>query len=738
MKKALIFILLTGFTLSAFGQNTTIDSLKILIDKTKSPEERIDLKNKMATEFTQVNMDSAIAIGNRIRDEARNISYENGEFDALRGISSNLIRMGRFDQAKIKLKEAQKILQHLNDTTQIGKVYGLYGMLYGMQSQYDSSRFYYEKAITNSLKTGNKKDLPSFYGGIAISYQMQSNFTKTLFYQQKSLEIAEELNNIRSQAVTSLNMASTYQLINDTIRAEAQFLNAIRLAKKKGLTDVEVYGYSNLASLYSYLEKWDKVYDYSIKAAKLANEWGDIPIEVASYSKAVIALANLKRFSEAEKILDEIKTNSEAAKQPIILGQINEAIAITRMLQKNYSEAAIYFEKNIKGKKEIGNIDRNLAVTYKNLSFCYENLGNYKNALLNFQQYATIKDSINSSEKIKELTEQTMNYEFQKKEELRQLDQKNTDEINRTRQLALLIGLGLTLILMFVAYRALRIKQKGNAKLKIQKKNLQKALMDLQRTQAQLVQSEKMASLGELTAGIAHEIQNPLNFVNNFSEVSTELVTEMTEELENHHYEEVQELAKDIKMNLEKINHHGKRADAIVKGMLQHSRKSNSEKKPTDINALCEEYLKLSYHGLRAKDNTFNATLKTDLGENIQKINLNPQNVGRVILNLLNNAFYALNEKKKIAGPEYEPILFLQTINRDKFITITIKDNGIGIPDKVMSKIFQPFFTTKPSGQGTGLGLSISHDIITNGHNGGLTAETVEGEGTTFTITLPK
>ena len=245
-----------------------------------------------------------------------------------------------------------------------------------------------------------------------------------------------------------------------------------------------------------------------------------------------------------------------------------------------------------------------------------------------------------------------------------------------------------------------------------------------------------MASLGELTAGIAHEIQNPLNFVNNFSEVSKELLDEMKTELDNGNTEDAKEIADDIIQNLEKINHHGKRADAIVKGMLQHSRSSNGVKEPTDINALCDEYLRLSYHGLRAKDKSFNASMKTDFDSSIGNINIIPQDIGRVILNLLTNAFYAVNEKKKSGLENYDPTVSIATKKEDDKTIISIKDNGNGIPQSALDKIFQPFFTTKPTGQGTGLGLSLAYDIITKGHGGELYVDTKETEGTSFTIKI--
>ena len=284
-------------------------------------------------------------------------------------------------------------------------------------------------------------------------------------------------------------------------------------------------------------------------------------------------------------------------------------------------------------------------------------------------------------------------------------------------------------------------------RLKEEKQRAETALSELQTTQKQLIQAEKMASLGELTAGIAHEIQNPLNFVNNFSEVSNELISEMMEEVDKGNIEEVKNIGNDVQQNLEKILHHGKRADAIVKGMLQHSSSGSGKKEPTDINALADEYLRLAYHGLRAKDKSFNATMKTDYDATIGNINIIPQDIGRVILNLITNAFYVVNEKKKSphplkGGEDYEPVVTISTKRLGSpsgdggKIEVRVSDNGSGIPQKIFDKIFQPFFTTKPTGQGTGLGLSLSYDIV-KAHGGELKVETKEGEGSTFIIQIP-
>ena len=275
------------------------------------------------------------------------------------------------------------------------------------------------------------------------------------------------------------------------------------------------------------------------------------------------------------------------------------------------------------------------------------------------------------------------------------------------------------------------------AELTQQKDELQKALEQLQTTQEQLIQSEKLASLGELTAGIAHEIQNPLNFVNNFSEVSMELIDEMEEELAKGDKDEAMAIAADIKLNLEKIRHHGQRADGIVKGMLQHSRASSNTKEPTDINKLADEYLRLAYHGLRAKDKSFNSELETHFGANMPMVNVVPQDVGRVLLNLFNNAFYAVQQKQKTLGDKFNPVIKVSTSVKGKYAEIKVEDNGIGIPEDVKDKILQPFFTTKPTGEGTGLGLSLSYDIVVKGHNGNINVDTKENEYTMFTIALP-
>lgn len=278
-----------------------------------------------------------------------------------------------------------------------------------------------------------------------------------------------------------------------------------------------------------------------------------------------------------------------------------------------------------------------------------------------------------------------------------------------------------------------------------QKEELQQAVVDLKAAQAQLIHAEKMASLGELTAGIAHEIQNPLNFVNNFSEVNLELAAELKEEIEKTGLSEDDKtsliaITNMIRQNQDKITYHGKRADGIVKGMLQHSRSSTGQKEPTDLNAMVDEYVRLSYHGLRAKDKTFNATIDEQLDPAVGQVKVIPQDMGRTLLNIMNNAFYAVHEKRGKSDNSYQPAIVVSTRLVDKgkkWVYIKVRDNGNGIPLEIRDKIYQPFFTTKPTGKGTGLGLSLSYDIITKGHGGELKLDSKEGQYTEFTIILP-
>jgi signal transduction histidine kinase len=382
-----------------------------------------------------------------------------------------------------------------------------------------------------------------------------------------------------------------------------------------------------------------------------------------------------------------------------------------------YATAALEFAQQRKYNEELIEASSILASAYENR--------NPAQALIYYKEAANAKDSLFSIEKQRKLN----TYKFN--EELKLAELRTTALQIKSKNRMIIFG-AITVLFSVVGVILIRNnRQKRRANLK-----LSKAYSNLKSTQAQLIQSEKMASLGELTAGIAHEIQNPLNFVNNFSDVNNELLSEMKDEMDKGNIEDAKSIANDIIGNEEKINYHGKRADAIVKGMLQHSRTSSGQKELSDINALVDEYLRLAYHGLRAKDKLFDAKVETDFDPSAGKINIVPQEIGRVILNLINNAFYAVNEKTKLQAASYTPQVLASTKRVGNNILISVADNGNGIPKGIIEKIFQPFFTTKPTGQGTGLGLSLAYDIV-KAHGGEIEVETKDNEGSEFIILLP-
>ena len=442
---------------------------------------------------------------------------------------------------------------------------------------------------------------------------------------------------------------------------------------------------------------------------------------------------HMNHFSEADSLLQYCqkmdKTFAMASGVYSNIIQPDYYLALLRIKQKRYDEAAALILIDMDRVKVIRT---NRLRGFKLLAEIYQQTGKAEKANQAYQAFINLKDSILSDqEKFR-----TISFETEQQINDNEIAISKLESANKLSAQSRNFTIGIAALLLVLAgsiYYRFQSKKKANVV-------LEETLTDLKSTQSQLIQSEKMASLGELTAGIAHEIQNPLNFVNNFSEVNKELVDEMQAELRAGKIDDAIEISNDIKANEEKINHHGKRAGDIVKGMLQHSRSSSNQKEPTNINALADEYLRLAYHGLRAKDKTFNATMKTDFDETIGNINIIPQDIGRVILNLITNAFYAapLPPEGGFPDPDYvhSPTVWVSTKKVGDKVLISVKDNGPGIPQKILDKIFQPFFTTKPTGQGTGLGLSLSYDIV-KAHGGELKVETKEAEGSEFIIQLP-
>ncbi len=736
-------IILFGAT-NIFAQNKALDSINKLITKATSDTQSINLKASKFNILSNGNLDSAIIFGKNLIEEAKKINYKPGEAKARIKLAGDYCFTGKFADAKTNLDISKDIFSHINDSTTLAKMYNTYGMTYSMQNKFDSAHPFFNTSIEIAKLINDRAALSTALQNNAIAFQQESDYAQALSCYQQALNAAEQIKDEEGEAYIYLNIAITYSSLDEKKRAEYAYLKAIDIAKKRDLKNVITYSYSNLASLYNDLKDYKKEYDAAMKAVVLAKETGDMGIEASSLSRAAMSLANQNNFSEAEKLNLQSIAIADSSKQPYNIYQTYSGMAEIVYIQKDYKRTIPYFEKAFQAISKSDIYDAEVGKSYADLSESYEKIGNFEKALTAYKISKKISDSISGKENIKKSTELTLNYEFAKKQQIEKDEQQKKNDLAKARQTGLIIGLILTIILGAVAFNGFRNKRKSNILLQQEKEKVEVTLSELKNTQAQLVQAEKMASLGELTAGIAHEIQNPLNFVNNFSEVNKEMIEEIIQErnkAQGTRNEDLEnELLLDIKENSEKINHHGKRADAIVKGMLQHSRSSSSIKELTDINELADEYLRLAYHGLRAKENSFNATIKTDFDKSINAINIIPQDISRVLLNLFSNAFYAVNEKLKAENKkgeaDYSPTVSVQTKKINNIVEIKVTDNGNGIPSTIINKIFQPFFTTKPTGQGTGLGLSLSYDII-KAHGGEIKAETKQGEGTTFIIQIP-
>ena len=538
------------------------------------------------------------------------------------------------------------------------------------------------------------------------AYFAMNDYKQELLYAQKIKALLEQLT-VKDSVLTSqfvptyLNqMAKVYQGLGNNDSALFYFKKANAHFQARGDSQGIAVGFNNLADIYAKMNYTDSSF--------------------ALFKKSIL-------YAEASKRFD-IVSNSK----------LNMAMLYHKMGLKD--SAFIYSRQALSEVQDMMEPD-NVMTAYSFIAKLYQEQQQFDSAYKYLQLTLVMKDSLQNLSNITQAQSFSFNDAMQQQKLVQEKKEAEQQYRNKIKLYILLAIIAVFIIIAILLNRNVRNKRKANTLLSRQKEEIQHVLSNLKSTQSQLIQSEKMASLGELTAGIAHEIQNPLNFVNNFSEVNTELIDELKAELAIGNMQYAIELANDIKDNEQKINHHGKRADAIVKGMLQHSRSSSGVKEPTDINALCDEYLRLSYHGLRAKDKSFNATLKTDFDNSIGKINIIPQDIGRVVLNLINNAFYAVNEKTLSAvstptAAKYEPTVSVSTNKIGDRVEIKVSDNGNGIPQKIVDKIFQPFFTTKPTGQGTGLGLSLSYDIV-KVHGGELKVETKEGEGTRFIIRLP-
>ena len=590
------------------------------------------------------------------------------------------------------------------------------------------------------------------------SYYKFKRPDSAMFYGAKALTLARQIEYPKGELLAMNLIALSQNTFGNPAKALQLALQAIKIAEKHHLIQ-EKAGLLFLQGLiYSQMKNYEKAMSFYIESksnfdslhnatfSALAQTYiGDAFLKLNQPDSALhycqlsydnrlkeswVSYFSTFNLGKVQEMMGNTNLALALFRQSLSLstdGLSSSNLAIAQLYQKNGKlDSCIYYgEKSLalaQESKFISNIiDANLF-----LSGVYEKT-NTQIALQYSKTAIALKDSLFI---LGNKTAQETFIDFDEQERHQEIETAKTYSRNRIRMNAFLGSIFTLLVIAFFLYRNNRLKQKA-------KQSIEKAYDQLKSTQSQLIQSEKMASLGELTAGIAHEIQNPLNFVNNFSELNKEMLGEMNEEIEKGNMDEVKAIARDVIENEEKIIHHGKRADAIVKGMLQHSRTSTGVKEPTDINALADEYLRLAYHGLRAKDKSFNATMNTDFDESIGKIDVIPQDIGRVILNLITNAFYAVQvQTQNSTSLQYEPTVWVSTKKMNGKIEIRVKDNGPGIPSSIVDKIFQPFFTTKPTGQGTGLGLSLSYDIV-KAHGGEIKVETKDGEGTEFIIIMP-
>jgi two-component system, NtrC family, sensor kinase len=622
------------------------------------------------------------------------------------------------------------------------------GDAYQTKGIYKEALNYYEKSFL-LIKNINYKDvLPLILNRIGTVHLNQGNYPEALSKFYESLKAAEAISNKTVIGATLNNIAVVYFHQGNFTEAEIYYKKRLKIAEEISDTSSMSLAYNGIGEINLQRKNLaNAMYNLTI-ANNLASQIHDNEMWLAtSLSLAEIYLAS-DSLQKAFHLFDTALNLSKQKDNGLFICNALIGLAKVHNRQHMLKEALANGLEGLQRAEKMGQVQL-IKDAGEIVSIIYEAIGDGMNALKYYRLYKTNSDSLNNLASLRAVAAEKAGYEFSKKEIV---FQRKTLQQRWLTFFAFAALVSLAVILWIISRSRNRLNktykdlQHKNALIETQKLLAEETLIKLKAAQSQLIQSEKMASLGELTAGIAHEIQNPLNFVNNFSEINEELLIEMKDELSKGKIEDAIVLADGAIENQKKINHHGKRAGAIVKGMLQHSRSSSSIKEPADINKLADEYLRLAYHGFRAKDKSFNATIKTDYDETIGNINIIPQDIGRVILNLVTNAFYAasLPPEGGSADPNNakQPAVTVSTSKRTPLegrraeVLISVHDNGPGIPQKILDKIFQPFFTTKPTGQGTGLGLSLSYDIV-KAHGGELKVETKEGAGSEFIIVLP-
>jgi signal transduction histidine kinase len=661
--------------------------------------------------------------------------------------------------------EAILLGQKINYKNGLAKAFNAKGRAYAQQGQFQEAILNFQEALKGFNEINDKTGEANVLSNLGSIYYMLGNSSKALELHFESLNISEELDN-KLRIGTSFNNIGTVYLknrstINDALTFFKKSLGVFQgIDEKQGMATASM----NIGEVYFIESKYDSAIYYHQLALELCDGTIDATFPLTQLGEINAALGNFQKASGFHRRALEISEKLDAKFE---LTQSLIGLAKTQRTQKDFDGAILTLEK---AKVLATDIDakNELLDVYLNLAEIQALVGNYKAAYENEINTKSVKEEIAKSSTEQMIQQLQFEFELNKKEAEIELLQKDTELKNaavfnqRIIIFTSLGGLFMFVVISISLFRNNLGKQKANRLLQVQKEeihaqreNVESAYDQLKSTQNQLIQSEKMASLGELTAGIAHEIKNPLNFVNNFSDVCTELIDEMKVELAGGNQKAAIEIADDIKQNLQKINQHGKRADSIVQGMLEHSKRGSGQKQETDINALADEFLRMTYQSFLAKNKELiteriPVAISTNLDTNLPKISVIPQDIGKVLLNLYSNAFYACTERSRSAandraksasahptgGGIYLPSVIVRTRYEGNKVLISVKDNGPGIPAPIIDKIFQPFFTTKPTGQGTGLGLSLSYDVVKS-HGGELKVETEENVGTEFTIVLP-
>jgi len=754
-----IIFIVYSFIATAQGDSLKIDSLKKVLAMEKEDTNKVNTLNKLSHLF-YVNNDNtnAVDVANTALQIAQKTNFKKGISNAYRNLGDAHMDKGNYNEALKNYLVALGISRQIQDSMGMASAFGGIGDFYRHQNNNDVAKKNYDTALVLYKNLRSNPGLIYTYDMLCYICSNMYDFDSALKYAYEELKLSEQLKNKVGAADAYFSIGATFADQDNYEESLKYYMLSLSKYEEIGDKIRMASIFTQIGWIYSEKNVYSKSYDYLNKALKIYNESGNMtpPIRLIATYEAIgilkekegVSLSDNNKISASNKFM-EAEQNYRSALQ--ISQRINSQFAISEIYLglgklyidlKQYAKSRNYLVQGLQLTKDFGDPE-NIPDAYKSLSILDSAQGNFEQAYTHYKLYAQYHDSLVNIEAVKKSAQASMQYDFDKKEAIAKAAQDKKDENAKrikNQQYFVIAVLGVivlaVLIIAFIQFKNNKQKQKANNLITKQKQQVESTLTELKSTQAQLIQSEKMASLGELTAGIAHEIQNPLNFVNNLSEVNKEMIDEATEEIDKGNIDEVKIILNDIKDNSEKITHHGKRADAIVKNMLQHSRSSTGVKELTDINKLADEYLRLSYHGLRAKDKTFNADFQTDFDETIGKINIVPQDIGRVILNLFNNAFYAVAEKKKQHPYGFEPTVSVSTKKMDNKVVLTVKDNGNGIPQKVIDKIFQPFFTTKPTGVGTGLGLSLSYDIV-KAHGGEIKVETKESEGSEFVLLLP-